>query len=645
MTTPVAPKRREKPWFMPAQILRLIWIDPLTVIFLGIFSVLIFLFYTTNFRLELENFFYDTRINLMPKTTPSTHMAILAIDDASIEKLEGDPLRLRKDANKKPYLGIRHLTTAAGILSNTEAKAIVLLMPEYAFPPEDPDFQELRDIVKYDPRFIIGTVGYNQLIPNLRELPDGLEGIKESLAAADTFRSRSNAIVRSIPSLSYRGLKQTTNLPAKVASMTNSDYALRGGNYLIKFNPPSHYPTTKIETLLSAPANTMDNFNGRIIVIGYTSPRSSGVQTTEQAFTNTPLTGYAPTNLSGISTTYLIANAIDNLSAGESLQMPPAWAPILQTILVAALCGASWEFGGLFATLATVAIWTCIFAIHAFLYRWASISIPLADTFLASVLVSIYSASRRIRLDLKSIADQEVATEIKSELAKFQSYFLSGFSTWVSATTETITHLVRSAPTETGGMQANQTLHDRLFLAASDLNEYLTGIGQLSTADGNASSSIALNQFDVRQMAESVVRRFDVKAQSRGITFALDIDDQVAVIKSNVQFIDAILFNFISNAVKYAHPKSTVDIRIFPQQGRFVVFSVTDDGPGIAPEFHERVFERFYRINDERLYSAKGTGVGLYLCRYFAESLGGRVELDSSVSIGSEFRAVIPWKK
>ena len=259
--------------------------------------------------------------------------------------------------------------------------------------------------------------------------------------------------------------------------------------------------------------------------------------------------------------------------------------------------------------------------------------------------MSIYSAARRIRLDLKSLADQEVATEIKSELAKFQSYFLSGFATWVSATTETITHLVRSAPTEISGERVNQALHDRLFLAASDLNEYLTGIAQLSTADGSTSSSVALNEFDVRQMADTIVRRFDIKAQSRGIAFALDIDDQVAVIKSNAQFIDAILFNFISNAVKYAHPKSTIEIRIFPQYGRDVVFSVTDDGPGIAPELQERVFERFYRINDARLYSAKGTGVGLYLCRYFAESLGGRVELDSSVGIGSEFRAVIPWKK
>lgn len=645
MTTPVAPKRRGKPWFLAAHILRLIWIDPLTVIFVGIFSVLIFLFYTTNFRLELENFFYDTRINLMPHTGSSIAVSILTIDDASIEKLEGDQLRLRKDANKKPFLGIRHITTAAGILANTKAKAIVLLMPEYAFPPDDPDFAEIRDIVKYDPRFVIGTIGYNQLIPNLRELPVGLESIKDSLAAADTFRSRSNAIVRSMPYLSYRGLKQTANLPTQVASMTNSDYALRAGTYLIKFNPPSHYPTTKIETLLLAPAKVMDSFDGRIVVIGYSSPRSSGVQTTEQAFANTPLTGYAPTNLSGISTTYLIANAIENLSVGESLRMPPAWVTIAQTILVAVLCGASWEFGGLFATLATVSIWISIFAIHACLYRWLNLSVPLADTFLASVLVSIYSASRRIRLDLRSIADQEVATEIKSELAKFQSYFLSGFSTWVSATTETITHLVRSERLGPNTERSNQALHERLFLAASDLNEYLTGINQLAAADGNTAPDVSTNEFDVRQLLQSVLRRFDVKAESRGIKFNLDIDDQVAVIKSNVQFVDAILFNFISNAVKYANRQSTVEIRVFAQQGRYVVFSVTDDGPGISPELQDRVFERFYRINDERLYAAKGTGVGLYLCKYFAESLGGRVELDSSIGIGSEFRAVLPWEK
>jgi signal transduction histidine kinase len=269
----------------------------------------------------------------------------------------------------------------------------------------------------------------------------------------------------------------------------------------------------------------------------------------------------------------------------------------------------------------------------------------LADTFLASVLVSIYAASRSIRLDLKSIADQEVETEIKSELAKFQSYFLSGFSTWVSATTETITHLVRSSPAEPNNSRTNQALHERLFLAASDLNEYLTGINQLSTADENTGRDAPSNAFDVRQMVQSILRRFDVKAQSRGITFAIDIEDQVAVINSNVQFVDAILFNFISNAVKYANAQSTIEIRVFPERGRSVVFSVTDDGPGIEPELQARVFERFYRINDERLYAAKGTGVGLYLCKYFAESLGGRVELDSSVGIGSEFRAVIPWKK
>lgn len=619
--------------------------DPLTISFVGLFTVLVFLFYTTNFRQELENFFHDVRLRLMPAASISSHVSIVTIDNISISKLERDSLRLRLDSNKQPYLRLRTLTQATGVLANTEASAIVLLMPEHAFPPDDPDMAELRDIIKYDPRFVVGTTGYHQTIPNLKSLPTIFSGISSQISAAETFRSRSNAIIRQMPYLSYLGLHQTVNLAPKIASMTNPNFALKSGNYLIKFNSPETYRTTKIEDLINAPDKIMGRFKDAVVIVGYSVPRSIGIQTTEQSFANTPLTGYAPTNMNGISTTFLIANAIDNLVKGESLLLAPVWLTILQTTIVALTCSLSWEFGGLAAWIVTALVWFLLLIIHAALYRWANLSIPLADTFLATALISLFAASRRLKLDLKALAEQKVSTQIKSELARFQSHFLSGFATWVSATTETISNLVTSAQKNETTSHQDKTIYDRLYLAASDLNEYLAGINQLSQADESLSSSMKLDSFDVPSTIQSVLRRFEAKSQMRGIRFDVSIDDNLTTMKSNQQIIDSILFNFVSNAVKYANPNSTVDIRVQLIDRREVIFSVSDEGPGIPQHLQDRVFERFYRINDERLYSAKGTGVGLYLCRFFAESLGGRVDLTSSVNIGSEFKAVIPWRE
>ena len=621
---------------------RLIAPDPILTALIGIFIALVFFFYSTNFRRELEHFFHDTRTKLMPSTKPSSILQIVNIDDNSIARLEMDPLRLRADTNKKPYLSLKNLTLAAGILANTEAKAIVMLMPEHAFPTDDPDLSELIEIIKYDQRFIIGTTGYNQLIPNMRALPVLFDGINDQVAAAETFRSRSNAIVRNLPFLSYRGSKETINLPPKVATLVRPGFPVQAGTYQLKFESQDHFPTLNIADLITTSQSYMDQFAEKVVVLGYTTPRSVGIQTTEQPFTNTPLTGYAPTNLTGISTTYLIANAIENLLLQEDLKSPPPWLTFLQTGMVAVCCLLAWEMGGLPAAASVAMIWLILLVGHAALYRWASICIPLADTFLATAIVSIWSASRRLRRDLKRLADQKVSTEIKFELAKFQSHFLRGFSTWLTATTETITGLVASSRNEQSQLGRDEKLFDRIFLAAADLTDYLSGINQLAKVDEIDAQKVQLDFFDMEATLETILRRFEAKATSKNISFALSIDTNARRIKSNQYFVDAILYNFISNAVKYAHQNTTVEIRVYRTTQGQTILSVSDDGPGISPELHARVFERFYRINDERLYTAKGSGIGLYLCKFFAEALGGSVELISDVGKGSEFRAIIP---
>jgi signal transduction histidine kinase len=72
------------------------------------------------------------------------------------------------------------------------------------------------------------------------------------------------------------------------------------------------------------------------------------------------------------------------------------------------------------------------------------------------------------------------------------------------------------------------------------------------------------------------------------------------------------------------------------------VLTVEDEGPGIPPDAHERVFERFFQVDSSHTLRVGGTGLGLYICRMMAEAIGARVWLARSDASGSEFSLFVP---
>ena len=73
-----------------------------------------------------------------------------------------------------------------------------------------------------------------------------------------------------------------------------------------------------------------------------------------------------------------------------------------------------------------------------------------------------------------------------------------------------------------------------------------------------------------------------------------------------------------------------------------VIVSVKDSGIGIAAEFRDRIFDRFYRIDDTRARETGGSGLGLAIAQRSALALDGRIEVDSAPGVGSEFRLLLP---
>ena len=124
-------------------------------------------------------------------------------------------------------------------------------------------------------------------------------------------------------------------------------------------------------------------------------------------------------------------------------------------------------------------------------------------------------------------------------------------------------------------------------------------------------------------------------------TLDLDFDEGMPLIKTDEDKVYEILSNLLDNSIKYSPDESRVIVRGRRQSDGVLVW-VIDEGRGIPVELHEKIFERFYQVDQSSTRSVGGTGLGLYICRKLADVIGGRLWLESSDHQGSSFCLWIP---
>ena len=102
-----------------------------------------------------------------------------------------------------------------------------------------------------------------------------------------------------------------------------------------------------------------------------------------------------------------------------------------------------------------------------------------------------------------------------------------------------------------------------------------------------------------------------------------------------------IIGNLLQNALTHAH--KAVTIRLMARaDGDGVLFTVADDGPGIAPEYHDLIFRKFERVSSAPAPKLLSSGLGLAFCKLVVERHGGRIWVRSNVGEGSAFHVWLP---
>ena len=151
---------------------------------------------------------------------------------------------------------------------------------------------------------------------------------------------------------------------------------------------------------------------------------------------------------------------------------------------------------------------------------------------------------------------------------------------------------------------------------------------------------LELAPFSLREALERGVVMVRERAMRSGVELGLEANPAVDLVDGDERRIRQVVFNLLSNAVKFTPRDGRVDVSTSKQDGH-VRISVTDTGPGIAPEDLERIFEEFQQTDigaDER----EGTGLGLALSKRLVELHGGRIWVDSEPGKGSTFTFTLP---
>jgi signal transduction histidine kinase len=127
----------------------------------------------------------------------------------------------------------------------------------------------------------------------------------------------------------------------------------------------------------------------------------------------------------------------------------------------------------------------------------------------------------------------------------------------------------------------------------------------------------------------------------KSLTAEIDIAEDVPEIFVVPDLFREAVLNLLSNAVKYGEPGRTIDLKLIRTENE-LVFSITDHGYGIPPEAQEKLFTKFYRVQNPKSIKEIGTGLGLAYVKEIAEYHHGSITLESNAEIGSRFTLSLP---
>lgn len=181
---------------------------------------------------------------------------------------------------------------------------------------------------------------------------------------------------------------------------------------------------------------------------------------------------------------------------------------------------------------------------------------------------------------------------------------------------------------------AAKQAHDQILYLAKLVNDLST----LSRAERGVGGEVEL--VDLGAMLHDTYNEYLPQATEKGLKLDLDAPAKLPQMRTSKLYLQEILHNLITNALKYTRDGGITVSAKFDKGNLHI--AVKDTGIGISKYDQKRIFEKFYRSEDYRTRETNGTGLGLYVCKKLAEKLRVSIDFESRLNHGSTFTIVIP---
>ncbi len=279
-------------------------------------------------------------------------------------------------------------------------------------------------------------------------------------------------------------------------------------------------------------------------------------------------------------------------------------------------------------------------ALSLLFMRFLRLDLPMVPFLVASGASFIAFLMMRYAQQESKRWQAEKKTQYLRELDELKSNFLSLMSHDLKTPIAKVQALTERLHREAHGLSGDQReILSAIQRSNDELSQYILSILNFQRIE---SQEMKLNKknHDLNVIIEEVSARLAPLAADRGITVEHDLEPMFPL-EFDDTLIRQVLNNLVDNAIKYNNPGTRVKISS-SDQGDYVEVSVADNGVGIEPGQMELLFKKFSRAEKGTSERVKGTGLGLYLAKYFIELHGGKIQVESEPGKGTRFWFHLP---
>lgn len=595
----------------------------------------------------LESSLYDFRMRMGAQPFPSQQIALITIDDVTTNRLdEFSPLPLDQHVRFLETIE-KYNPKAVGYL--VDMSRVTQAYPELLRSEWSARFVGVasRLETKGTP-FILGTPFdvNGEVVPPypLSAVPHSVAVIhKDGNVFGEDKITRRALLSLYGKSVFHREMAERLGAidPADAVRGQFTEASIDADYFFFRYHGPTAYGAKNESTTAYPVYSFIDIMEGRvgyrelqdkIVLVGTMSRDDSS------DFTFTPYSKRAFTNPKLV----VHANILDAVMNNRGIVRAPTLLNAICTFLVTGfVIWSVFTYTPLYGVFNTITLALGFLLVGQVLFSirglWIREAQPLVGIFLAYYLAVPY----RLIQEYKSRWDYQRKNEILLQVEELKTNFLRLVTHDLKTPVARIQGLAEMSLRKIGPKIDPQDRENlkHIMNSTDELNHFITSVLELTKVESNR-VRLQLESKDVNQLIEQALDRFAPQAEKMNIKLESQLEP-LFPIKLDTSLISKVIHNLIDNAMKYSPQGSMVTVTT-REIGSYVEIAVIDQGIGLSPEEISNLFTRFYRAKNDRTTLVSGTGLGLYLTKFFIEAHQGRVEVQSEQGKGSTFKIFLP---